>query len=124
MNVTNSNIFNLLVSCIQKMIIFKVKVKNLENSQLLDTTGNNQEPKTSYKYYQLKIWYAFPIQILPGWPSSLAGERDEENSFYRRISVQKNFSVEDRAELESHHSATPNKVTDWGNDHQLTKPLG
>lgn len=79
----------------------------------MDTTGNNQEPKTSYKYYQLKIYYAFPIQILfQGDQAVLRGKGMKKNSFYRRISVQKNFSVEDRAELESHHSATPNKVTD------------
>lgn len=38
---------------------------------------------------------------------SWGGERDEE-----KLLLQKNFSVEDRAQLESHHSATPDKVTD------------
>ena len=87
----------------------------------MDTTGNNQEPKTSYKYYQLKRKNLLCLSYtnsISGWPSSLVGKRDKE-----KLLLQKNFSVEDRAELESHHSATPNKVNDGGDDHQLMSAL-
>lgn len=63
-----------------------------------------------------KLSCLYYLNCVSAWSSSLGGWR--KSSFYRR-----NFSVIER-KLENHHFATPNKITDWGNNLQGMKPLG